>query len=56
MVDLKGGKIEVVEEMAEEDIPTDSWTLLSEESFARDWSNDDDAIYDDWRELYGVFQ
>ena len=39
----------------EEDIPTDCWTLLSEEVFARDWDNDDDAIYDNWRELYGVF-
>jgi excisionase family DNA binding protein len=31
-----------------------AWTKLSEESFARDWDNDKDAVYDNWRELYGV--
>jgi excisionase family DNA binding protein len=31
-----------------------AWTRLSEASFARDWDNDKDAAYDNWRELYGV--
>ena len=30
------------------------WTKLSEASFAIDWDNEKDAVYDNWRELYGV--
>lgn len=30
------------------------WHLASEEAFARVWDNEHDAIYDNWRELYGV--
>ena len=30
------------------------WSWLSEQSLQRVWDNDDDAIYDRWRDLYGV--
>ena len=30
------------------------WSFLSEASLQRVWDNEDDAIYDNWRELYGV--
>lgn len=30
------------------------WHTASEEAFARVWDNEHDAIYDNWRELYGV--
>lgn len=30
------------------------WLLISEKSLERVWDNDDDARYDNWRELYGV--
>ena len=30
------------------------WHVASEETFARIWDNEHDAIYDNWRELYGV--
>ncbi len=30
------------------------WNELGLASFQRDWDNDDDAIYDHWREHYGV--
>jgi hypothetical protein len=35
---------------------TDSraWARLSESTFAKDWDNEQDAVYDNWRELYGV--
>ena len=26
----------------------------SDETFAKTWDNDEDAVYDNWRELYGV--
>ncbi len=29
-------------------------TRLSEGALARVWDNEEDAAYDDWRELYGV--
>ena len=28
------------------------WMKLSEASFAVDWDNEEDAVYDNWRELY----
>jgi excisionase family DNA binding protein len=31
-----------------------AWTALSERSFAEDWNSEEDAVYDNWRELYGV--
>jgi hypothetical protein len=30
------------------------WTKLSEASFARDWDNEKDAVYDNWKKHYGV--
>ncbi len=30
------------------------WSFLSEDAFQRVWDNDEDAAYDNWRELYGV--
>ncbi len=30
------------------------WSYLSEDSLQRVWGNDEDAAYDNWRELYGV--
>ena len=31
-----------------------AWSLLSYESFAEDWESEEDSIYDNWREHYGV--
>ena len=37
------------------DFPEDlAWTKLSEATFAEDWDNEKDAVYDNWREIYGV--
>ena len=30
------------------------WALASEEALRRVWDNEYDAVYDNWRELYGV--
>ena len=30
------------------------WAAMSLSTFHRDWDNAEDAIYDNWRELYGV--
>jgi excisionase family DNA binding protein len=30
------------------------WAVLAQDSFARDWDNEKDAVYDKWRELYAV--
>jgi hypothetical protein len=30
------------------------WLKMSLTAFEQDWDNPDDAIYDQWRELYGV--
>ena len=31
-----------------------AWLHLAESSFNKDWDNEADAIYDNWKELYGV--
>jgi len=33
---------------------TEAWTQLSAAAFNQDWDNPEDAIYDNWRTLYGV--
>lgn len=30
------------------------WQSLSLSTFETEWDNEEDAIYDNWRELYGV--
>jgi hypothetical protein len=30
------------------------WQQLSLSAFEKEWDNEEDAIYDNWRELYGV--
>ena len=40
--------------IAEDLFPLPWWTLVSELSLRRVWDNGEDAIYDNWRELYGV--
>lgn len=30
------------------------WQSMSLASFAKDWDNPEDAVYDNWRELYGI--
>ncbi len=30
------------------------WSRLSEAALRRVWDNEQDAVYDNWRELYGV--
>ncbi|MCP4539505.1 MAG: hypothetical protein GY832_20405 [Chloroflexi bacterium] len=32
----------------------DAWTALSLASFQQDWDNAEDAVYDNWRELYNI--
>ena len=31
-----------------------NWLAMSLDTFQRDWDNAEDAIYDNWRELYGI--
>jgi hypothetical protein len=30
------------------------WMKMSLAAFEKDWDNPEDAIYDNWREIYGV--
>lgn len=34
--------------------PPDAWAVLSEASFAEDWDSEEDSVYDNWEEIYGV--
>lgn len=46
--------LEFVLAQARLDEERQDWHMASEEAFARVWDNERDAIYDNWRELYGV--
>ncbi len=41
-------------ELLDEQSGRQSWSFLSESSLQRVWDNKEDAIYDNWRELYDV--
>jgi hypothetical protein len=38
----------------EEQEKENEWSSLAISSFAKDWDNEKDALYDDWREHYHV--
>ncbi len=40
--------------LAKEPNEDTEWQQLSLHSFEEAWNNDEDAIYDDWRNLYGI--
>ena len=44
----EGAIVEIV--VAEET----EWSLLSHQAFAEGWEGEEDSIYDNWREHYGV--
>jgi hypothetical protein len=50
-----GTVVEVVIHPAGEDAD-DAWRDLGMERLEREWDNERDAIYDDWRRLYGIQQ
>jgi len=41
-------------QVSDDSLEGTDWALLSEESLRRIWDNDQDAVYDNWRELYDV--
>lgn len=41
-------------ELFSETLERQAWHRLSEASLYRLWDNEQDAVYDNWRELYGV--
>lgn len=49
---ISAGALDDVGEPA--DVSADSWAEMSTDAFGKDWDNDLDAEYDDWRRLYGV--
>jgi metal-responsive CopG/Arc/MetJ family transcriptional regulator len=40
--------------VATEKEESDSWSAMSLSAFEKEWDNDKDAAYDNWRELYEV--
>ena len=40
--------------MADELDDETNWSAMSLDTFQRDWDNAEDAIYDNWKELYGL--
>ena len=41
-------------DLLDQDAEQRGWSLLSEESLPYVWDNEEDATYDNWREMYGV--
>jgi hypothetical protein len=49
-----GSEIEVIVRPTQSDEEKDWWLLVSMERLKGEWDNPQDAIYDNWKELYGV--
>lgn len=47
-------KLKAKQFIQEEEEKDKEWSQLAMTSFAEDWENDKDAIYDNWREHYHV--
>ncbi len=41
-------------ELFDENAERRGWSFLSQASLQRIWDNEEDAVYDNWKELYGV--
>jgi hypothetical protein len=41
-------------ELFDADTERRGWSFLSQASLQRVWDNEEDAVYDNWKELYGV--
>lgn len=41
-------------DLLDSDLEQKGWSFLSEASLQRVWDNEQDAVYDNWRELYGI--
>jgi hypothetical protein len=41
-------------DLLDEQTERQGWSFLSEAALQRVWDNDEDAVYDNWRDLYGV--
>ena len=40
-------------ELFDEQAERQGWSFLSQSSLQRVWDNEEDAVYDNWKELYG---
>ena len=51
-----GAVVEIDIYLADEiqEFEMDSWSLLGMTRLEEVWNNPDDAVYDDWKKLYGV--
>jgi hypothetical protein len=41
-------------DLLDQQVEREGWSLLSEGALQRVWNNEEDACYDQWRELYGI--
>ena len=41
-------------DLLDSQVERQGWSFLSEDSLQRVWDNAEDAVYDNWRELYGL--
>lgn len=45
----------LLESVLADDLDADTdWSALGLKAFQRDWDNEEDAIYDNWKEHYGI--
>ena len=50
----EGSEIEIIVRPTQPDEEKDWWLLVSMDRLQQEWDNPQDAIYDNWKELYGV--
>ena len=52
-LDLVDGTEVVVDVYSTEDLEDETWSELGMSRLEEEWDNPEDAIYDDWKKLYG---
>ncbi len=50
----EGSEIEVIVRPTQPDEEKEWWLLVSMDRLQNEWDNPQDAIYDNWKDLYGV--
>ena len=50
----EGTEIDILIAVSKEDLEHEEWTAMSLSRLEEKWDNPQDAIYDDWKKLYGI--
>lgn len=50
----EGTEVDIIVQPADDNAEREDWFRLAVSRLEQEWDNPEDAIYDDWKKLYGV--